>query len=145
MLSSSASSSGEDKYMIEDAWGESDDELEGGVKSLCTCSSSVEAISLNPESCGESFGSAHLAILGTELFDCLGVRGVDKVAFFCEGDRMLDGVAEAFVTERFGLAFNSFCRFHANFSSPSTLDIIEGSCTSAESRDEEIEITDDGR
>lgn len=116
---SSASSSGEDGDIIEDSWGESDDEFEGGEKSLDACSSSVEATSLNPESCGESFGSAHLVLLGGGFFDCLGVQGADGVAFLGGGVRTLDGAAEAFVAERFGLAFNSLCSLHAYSSSPS--------------------------
>ena len=141
MISSSASSSGEDGDIIEDSWLESDDEFEGGEKSLDACSLSVEATSLNPESCGESFGSV---LLGGGFFDCLGVQGADGVAFL-GGVRTLDGAAEAFVAERFGLAFNSLCSLHAYSSSPSKYDIIGRTCASAEPRDKEIEITDDDR
>lgn len=118
-MSSSTSSSGEDGDMTEDSCSESDEELEGGVKSLSTCSSSVEATSLNPESCGEGLGSAYLELFRGAFFDTPGVRGADGAAFFREGVRTLDGVAEALVAVRLGLLFISFCSCRANSSSPS--------------------------
>lgn len=78
------------------------------MKSLSTCSSSVEATSLNPESCGEGLGSAYLELFGGGFFDTLGVRGADGV----------DGVAEVLVAVRFRLAFNSLFSLNANCSSP---------------------------
>lgn len=107
-MSSSASSSGEEGDMTEDSWSESDDELEGGAKSLSAWSSSVEEISLNPESCGESFGSAYSVVLGGAFFDFLRVRSADGVSFFCDRPRIFDGIAEDLVAERLGLAFNLF-------------------------------------